>query len=117
MVYLLDGGQQPLYQEAFRFIYRFHSIAFSPEGYVQLDNRTHLENTFSPFQINFERIDECRELLPVFEEARADQFGYILNPNNVYVAQAAYAGSIASPEMAKLSMRLQDAISTLPEIT
>jgi hypothetical protein len=34
MVYLIDGGKQPRYQEAFKNIYRFHSIAFSPDGYL-----------------------------------------------------------------------------------
>jgi len=81
-----------------------------------------LENTFSPFQINFENIGECRELLPIFEEASAANFGYILNLNNGYVVHAAHAGSgpellqgSASPEMAELSMKLNHAISTLSD--
>ena len=122
MVYLIDGGRQPLYQESFKEIYRVHSIAFTPHGYLQLDNKTHLENTFSPFQITFESVVECRELLPVFEEARAAGLGYILNLNNEYVAHAAHADSSpellhgnAGPEMARLSMRLNDAISSLPD--
>jgi len=110
MVYLVDGGKQPRYQEAFKNIYRFHSIAFSPEGYLQLDNRTHLENTFSPFQVAFESIGECSELLPVFEDANAAKLGYILNLDNAYVAHGN-----ASPEMAELSRRLNDAISALPD--
>ena len=112
-VYLVDGGKQPLYQEAFQNIYRFHNIAFHSEGYLQLDNRSHLENTFSPFQINFEYIGKCQELLPVFEEASSVQFSYILNLDNIYVTQ--HPELSQDPEMAKLSTRLNDAISTLPD--
>lgn len=113
MVYLVDGGKQPLYQESFKNIYRFHNIAFGPEGYLQLDNASHLENIFSPFQINFEKIDECQELLPVFEAAGAVGFLYIINPDNAYIRQ--YSGRLQDPEMAKLSIRLKDAISHLPD--
>ena len=121
MVYLIDGGKQPLYQEAFKNIYKFHSIAFGPEGFLQLDNRTHLQNTFSPFQITFEYMGKCQELLPIFEQARITGFGYILNFENRYVAQAADAGSSpkwlhgeAGPQMVGLSEKLQRAISLLP---
>jgi hypothetical protein len=119
MVYLIDGGKQPHYQAAFKTIYRFHSIAFDQAEYLQLDNRTHLENTFSPFQITFETISKCQELLPIFEEAGAANFGYILNPNNVLVAHAARVSSspewLQNPEMAQLGLRLNQAISTLPD--
>jgi hypothetical protein len=64
MVDLVDGGKQPLYQEAFKNLYRFHSIAFNPEGYLQLDNRAHLENTFSPFQITFEHVASAGRCCP-----------------------------------------------------
>ena len=116
MVYLVDGGQQPLYQEAFKNIYRFHSIAFRPEEYIPLDNRTHLEDTFSPFQITFEHNRDCRALLPVFEAASIAGFGYILNANHTYAArQAGLLHGNPSPEMAKLSISLNYAISTLPD--
>ena len=116
MIYLIDAGRQPLYQEAFQNIYRFHSIAFGPEGYLQLGNRTHLENTFSPFQITFEHIEKCPGLLPLFEEARAAGFGYILNLDNVYVAQTRdwLRGNVSS-DIVILSMKLKRAISTLPD--
>jgi len=113
MVYLIDGGKQPRYQEAFRNIYRFHSIAFLPEGYVQLDNRTHLEHTFSPFQIDFVSMGECRELVPLFDEATAAGFGYILNLKNPYSAQ--WPDLRHDPDMAKLNMKLNIAISNLPD--
>jgi len=113
MVYLIDGGKQPLYQEAFKNIYKFHSIAFGPEGYLQLDNRTHLEHTFSPFQIDFVSIGECRDLVPVFEEASAAGFGYILNLENVYVAQQPEL--MHAPDMVKLYRKLNLAIRDLPD--
>ncbi len=113
MLYLVDGSKQPLYQQAFKDIYKFHSIAFRAEGYVQLNNRTHLENTFSPFQVTFEYAGKCQELLPIFDEARTANFGYILNFNNLYTAR--YSDSLQNPQMASLSQRLNEAISALPD--
>ena len=116
MVYLVEGGQQPFYQEAFKDVYRFHSIAFSAEGYRYLDNQIHLENTFSPFQITFEHLAKCQVLLPVLEAARAANIGYILNPHNVYAARylAALHGN-ASLEMARLSLKLDPLMRSLPD--
>jgi hypothetical protein len=113
MVYLVDGGKQPHYQQAFKDIYKFHSLAFRPDGYLQLDNRTHLENTFSPFQITFEYVGKCQELLPIFEEASAANFSYIVNLNNMYTAQ--HSDLLHNPEMIQLSMKLSEAISALPD--
>jgi hypothetical protein len=113
MVYLIDGGKQPLYQESFQQIYQFHSIAFGPEGLVLLDNRTHLANTFSPFQITFETAGECQELLSVFAEARAAGFSYVLNLENVYIAQ--HPELLHDPEMAELSRELDAALSILSD--
>ena len=113
MDYLIEGRKQPPYQEAFKNIYRVHSIAFSPEGYLILNNRTHLESTFSPFQVTFEYIEKCQELMPVFEAARAAGLGYIPNPKNVYVSQ--HPELLQNPEIVTLSTRLNNAIASLAD--
>ena len=113
LVYLVDGGMQPHYQDSFQEINRFHSIAFRSSGYVQLENRTHFVNTFSPFEITFESVGKCQSLMPVFEQAQALGFGYILNIDNLYVAQ--HPELIQDPNMVKLSERLRMMIQDLPD--
>lgn len=113
MVYLIDGGRQPLYRESYKIVNRFHSIAFLPEGFVQLDNRTHIANTFSPFQIIFAYAAECPALISIFEEARAAGFSYIVNPANGYAAL--HPELTHNRELLRWSIKLDRAIRALPD--
>ena len=66
-----------------------------------------------PFEITFESIGKCQSLVPVFEQAQALGFGYILNIDNLYVAQ--HPELIQDPNMVKLSERLRMMIQDLPD--